>query len=422
LSSPPSPPAAPLTDAPTAALLSWARTRGIRTPLLTPASFGGLRGMAAASDIAAGAAAASVPHAAVLETTSVSRVCPHAGVCPPRAWAALPWWGRLALLLLRESSLGAASAFAPYVAVLPRAFDTPLHWSAPQRAALAAPRLAARVEAQRAELSAVHAALAAAAAADEPSCLAASVSLERFTWATEAVRSRTFSGPYEGSDAAERQQQLILIAGAWRALHAKSAMRVSAPAPAAPRSRTTPPSLAPGLVAIFLATGAGPVENALSGALAALAFIFIKDLLIQGLPNAPKRYVLCPLVDLCNHASGAVSDLAYEYFMNSFSLLTADFRVGEQVLISYGPQDNDELLQYYGFVEADNPHDAVPLGAAAAAGVAAAAPEARREALRATGALAELEQVRLLSVCVHFLVQMSAARPDVSCVCARSLR
>ena len=30
---------------------------------------------------------------------------------------------------------------------------------------------------------------------------------------------------------------------------------------------------------------------------------------------------------------------------------------GEQVFISYGKQSNDSLLQYYGFVEPDIPHD-----------------------------------------------------------------
>ena len=65
------------------------------------------------------------------------------------------------------------------------------------------------------------------------------------------------------------------------------------------------------LVAVFLLTGAGPPENAASGALSALAFIVIKDLLVQQLPNAPRRYVLCPVVDLCNHSGNAVSDLAY---------------------------------------------------------------------------------------------------------------
>ena len=69
-------------------------------------------------------------------------------------------------------------------------------------------------------------------------------------------------------------------------------------------------------MALFIATGAGPVENAASGALSAAAFIIIKDLLIQQLPNAPRRYVLCPVVDLCNHASGAISDLEYGYFQD----------------------------------------------------------------------------------------------------------
>lgn len=30
---------------------------------------------------------------------------------------------------------------------------------------------------------------------------------------------------------------------------------------------------------------------------------------------------------------------------------------GEQVFISYGTHGNDSLLQYFGFVERDNPHD-----------------------------------------------------------------
>ncbi len=144
---------------------------------------------------------------------------------------------------------------------------------------------------------------------------------------------------------------------------------------------------------MFLATGAGPVENALSGAFSALAFIVIKDLLVQQLPNAPRRYVLCPVVDFCNHAGDAVSDLAYEYFQNSFSLLTGDFKRGQQVLISYGPQDNDELLQLYGFVEADNPHDCVPLGPALAASLAAGGAGVAAARLAAVGAKG-LELVR----------------------------
>jgi hypothetical protein len=46
---------------------------------------------------------------------------------------------------------------------------------------------------------------------------------------------------------------------------------------------------------------------------------------------------------------------------------------GEQVFISYGPQGNDSLLQFYGFVEAGNPHDAFRVPGLAARARAAAA-------------------------------------------------
>ena len=46
---------------------------------------------------------------------------------------------------------------------------------------------------------------------------------------------------------------------------------------------------------------------------------------------------------------------------------------GEQVFISYGPQGNDSLLQFYGFVEAGNPHDTYRVPRLAARARAAAA-------------------------------------------------
>jgi len=75
-----------------------------------------------------------------------------------------------------------------------------------------------------------------------------------------------------------------------------------------------------------------------------------------------KRYILCPIVDFCNHSSRAQSDLSYEYFFSSFVLKTGPYRRGEQVFISYGDRSNDQLLQYYGFVEEDNPHDVYVVG------------------------------------------------------------
>lgn len=74
-----------------------------------------------------------------------------------------------------------------------------------------------------------------------------------------------------------------------------------------------------------------------------------------------KRYVICPMIDMANHKSmGAAGDVSFEFFGNSYSLAIsrgASVAPNEQVYISYGARSNDQLLQYYGFCEADNPHD-----------------------------------------------------------------
>ena len=77
-------------------------------------------------------------------------------------------------------------------------------------------------------------------------------------------------------------------------------------------------------------------------------------------PSLRPRYVLCPFIDMMNHASSrAATDVAYEYFTDNFAVVLdgQSVRSGTEAHICYGPQTNDALLQYYGFVEANNPHD-----------------------------------------------------------------
>lgn len=51
-------------------------------------------------------------------------------------------------------------------------------------------------------------------------------------------------------------------------------------------------------------------------------------------------------------------NVAFEYFSDGFSLSTlSEVEDGKEVFIQYGPRNNDQLLQYYGFVEKDNVHD-----------------------------------------------------------------
>eukprot|EP00741_Cyanophora_paradoxa_P020394 tig00021254_g19685.t1 len=107
-------------------LLAWAAERGLRRPDLRVESLPGRGlGLVATRAFAAGEALLEVPDALLVTSRA-------AGVEDK----ALGPIGRLVLWLVRERRLGEASEHAPYLSVLPRAFDTPLFWSEQQLAHL----------------------------------------------------------------------------------------------------------------------------------------------------------------------------------------------------------------------------------------------------------------------------------------------
>lgn len=72
------------------------------------------------------------------------------------------------------------------------------------------------------------------------------------------------------------------------------------------------------------------------------------------------HYVIAPMIDMVNHngAPGAAAGVTYQALQATFEVLaTKPYAAGDQVFISYGDRSNDQLLQYYGFVEADNSQD-----------------------------------------------------------------
>jgi hypothetical protein len=86
-------------------------------------------------------------------------------------------------------------------------------------------------------------------------------------------------------------------------------------------------------------------------------FVFPKLLKVQ-------KYVICPVIDMANHVGvGATGTVSFEYFADGFSLSATSeagpmlSQLGSEMYIQYGPRNNDQLLQYYGFVEKDNVHD-----------------------------------------------------------------
>jgi hypothetical protein len=73
------------------------------------------------------------------------------------------------------------------------------------------------------------------------------------------------------------------------------------------------------------------------------------------------------MIDMANHNGGAggstanMATVAFEYFGNAYSLAVSATATAAdndaELFISYGDRSNDQLLQYYGFCEPNNPHD-----------------------------------------------------------------
>jgi len=280
-----------------------------------------LRGMCATADIDNDEALIEVPAEHVLQVAT-GEGCPLGNRVQAECWRDLQWWAQLAVLLVYEVQRGSASPLAPWVDSLPRDFASlPLNWSDAELEGLAYPALRADVRKQRDELAQAFAAAARGCDFELPE--------EDFIWAVQVVRSRAFSGPYEGRKSDDRLVQLALIAS---------------------------------LLVGGVGSGQVSVESGLNGAFVAALAIPLTDFFV-GASAKLKRHVVCPVVDYLNHDSKVSSDIAYEYFADKFAVrVIGGFRAGEQACINYGEsRSNDALLQYYGFVERDNPHDTYEL-------------------------------------------------------------
>jgi hypothetical protein len=302
--------------------MTWASSNGVLAPGLELALLpSGQKGMRASSALDGGRPVITAPHKLVLETTTLSRAPPPylpSSWAAPDAWASAPWYVRLALMLLYEKQRGASSPFLPWLRVLPtfEQFQAclPLHWTAAELDELHYDPLLDAIEKQRTEYESYFNTCAATTGA----------TLEEFFWAIHCVRSRSFSGVYEGSVWEERATQAgfttLLAAGA-------------------------------------LAVGAAEPSQVLNGVLAVGVTTIMRDFLVSN-SGGLRRYVLCPVVDMMNHRGSYAATVSYEYFSNSFSAtVSRPFNAGDEVCISYGERSNDQLLQFYGFTEVDNPND-----------------------------------------------------------------
>ena len=230
-----------------------------------------------------------------------------------------PWYVQMALKLCQlEQQPG---EYRPWIQSLPRKFDTPLHWPELQNA-LQYSYLENAVERQRDEWQRFYKMYLQQQQVSPP---AARISHEQFVWGCECARSRAFAGSYSGGAYNPNLYIFTLL-----------------------------------LITIYVAGNFGTLEQAANGAGLVFSATVLKDFVLPKFFKV-KRYIICPMIDMTNHNSRkAQGEVAFEYFSNSYSLSiksNSALQPNEQVYISYGARSNDQLLQYYGFVESNNPHD-----------------------------------------------------------------
>lgn len=321
----------------------WSAAQKIESKL-TLASFGGLRGAAVASDLEAETRLVEVPFASALAVTP-GMPCPlPATWCSRETWQRQPPFVKMALLLLHHRSMGAESRLAAYLAALPSEFDTLLHWSPAELALLQYPHALELQSRRKREVRGYYDSLRASSPSFPPSA-------DEWTWAMDCVQSRLFSGPYAGRSLAARAQLATVVLGL--------AVGYAVGHPPTPCGDQGTLWMMHGC-SDPQALGLGPAEQALNGAIAALAFNLIYDSVIS---QKLSWFAMCPVIDMINHSSSVQSEVSYQYFSDRFTVECGrKFRRGEQALISYGGKSNDQLLLYYGFAEEGNPNDSYVLG------------------------------------------------------------
>ncbi|CAM9498548.1 unnamed protein product, partial [Hapterophycus canaliculatus] len=219
----------------------------------------------------------TVPAKAAISLTA-SESSPFRSWVSSEFWESQQWYVKLALKLLWERQLGAASAVEGYVNVLPAqgSFETLIHWTDEELDALKYSKCAASAKRQRATWDKLHQDLAARC----PEGAGRMVTRDDLIWALECVLSRAFNGRSGGGqNSALLSAGLLVASGAAYVLTEQPVWALVAALALLP---LTLPEL-------------GSINSALTGRSA----------------TASSDYVLVPFVDSMNHVTSAKTELSF---------------------------------------------------------------------------------------------------------------
>lgn len=240
------------------------------------------------------------------------------------AYRSLPWYAQFAVYLYKLDKVSSKKLesdidLQPWLDSLPREFGTPIHWKPDEREdRLQYPHMVEAVQRQEKSWNEMYKTLQSCGTSRMKG-----MTFEDFLWGCECARSRAFSGGYTGTPFNPFVYVFTLV-----------------------------------LVTAYIGLNLGTVDQAANGAGIVFCASVLRDFVLPKFFKNQK-YVICPVIDMANHDSmRTTGNVAYEFFANAYSLATtAAIPANSEVFISYGSRSNDQLLQYYGFVEQDNPHD-----------------------------------------------------------------
>lgn len=166
------------------------------------------RGMVANSLLKKGDQLISVARNATLQVTSLDRrQTPLPSKISQSTWQSLPWYARLALIIL-DAKNDPHSKWKPWIETLPTSFETPFHWTESQLSELQSPRMVGLVRDQQKLYRKLYNSIN----SDPANNLARNITHADFVWAVESVRSRAFSGPLEIAPFKERMRLFLFVA------------------------------------------------------------------------------------------------------------------------------------------------------------------------------------------------------------------
>ena len=278
-----------------------------------------LRGVIATENIVKDDIIILVPAKLTLEVNNNRPPTPFPDFVPQLLWELSMWDQRLAFKLLHASFIEVNSDKQSWIEALPTTFSTPFHWNDNDINKLQYPTLQEKIFEQRIDWKKLYERWIQMSSSD----IEQKVSFNNFVWALESVNSRAFSGEYEGSTSQERKSLLIftgLLTVLWPILHL------------------------------------GTIDQALNAAVAVGISTIIRDAFFSKILKL-KRYVVCPVIDMINHKSISETTVSYNYFRDQFEVKSSCYNKNDQIFISYGKQSNDRLLQFYGFIESNNPNE-----------------------------------------------------------------